>query len=130
MKNIDDLFDFEYGYLFYVVILFYYFERWKVEYDGSYFLIYKEKIEFCWIVQGVVRIQNVEGGEENFDEVVVVVFKIFVVLLLLLGLKEIFEYECINLVSYNFGWRDGLFFFCDGVIVDSYFFLMNVLGRC
>lgn len=92
-QNIDSLDNYEHGHLPYVVILLHYLEKWKESHGGAYPSTYKEKTEFRRIVQSAARIDNAEGGEENFDEAVAAVLKTVVPPSLPSGLKEVFEYE-------------------------------------
>jgi amyloid beta precursor protein binding protein 1 len=91
-KDIETLSDHEHGHIPYVVLLLYYLEKWK-EAHGSVPTTYKEKTAFRDMVRAGARVDNAEGGEENFDEAVAAVLKTISAPTLSSNVKEVFDYR-------------------------------------
>jgi amyloid beta precursor protein binding protein 1 len=91
-KDIENLSNHEHGHIPYVVLLLYYLEKWK-EAHGSAPTTYKEKIAFRDMVRAGARVNNPEGGEENFDEAVAAVLKTISAPSLPSNVKEVFDYR-------------------------------------
>ena len=97
MENMDN---YKHGHIPYAAILLYYLERWKEMHQGNYPKAYKEKTEFRKIVESGMRRDNPEGGEENFGEAVGAVLKAIVAPSLPSSLREVFEYQPMDPVSF------------------------------
>ncbi|KAH7398333.1 hypothetical protein BKA66DRAFT_199929 [Pyrenochaeta sp. MPI-SDFR-AT-0127] len=65
----------DHGHVPWIALLLHYLEQWKREHNGEVPQSYKEKTDFRTIVSQAARINNPEGGEENFDEAVAAVLK-------------------------------------------------------
>ena len=102
--DLENLSDYEHGHIPYLLLLLHYLERWKVSHDGNPPENYKEKSAFRNLIHKGIRTNNVEGGEENYDEAVGAVLKSIHPISIASGLRAIFEdEECQNLkhsVSY------------------------------
>lgn len=90
-RDIDHLDNHEHGHLPYVVILLHYLRAWK-DAHGDYPRKYADKKAFQKMVAAGERVDNPEGGEENFAEAVAAVVKTVVAPTLPSSLKEVFEY--------------------------------------
>ncbi|KAK8042605.1 NEDD8-activating enzyme E1 regulatory subunit, partial [Apiospora phragmitis] len=92
-KDMDQLDDHEHGHLPYVVLLLHYLEKWKEAHDGKLPTEYKAKLEFREMVAKSARINNPEGGEENFQEAVAAVNRNIKEYTLESTLAEVFAHE-------------------------------------
>jgi len=91
-KNIESLPDREHGHVPYVVLLLHYLEKWK-ELHGSPPVSYKDKKAFKEYVSAGARIDNAEGGEENFDEAASAVLKTVSAPSLASPVQAVFDYK-------------------------------------
>lgn len=89
--NIDILDAHEHGHIPYLVLLLYYLRRWKETHDGAVPKSYTEKVAFRKMVAAGARTDNIEGGEENYDEAVAAVLKNISESSLSSSVREIFE---------------------------------------
>ena len=97
-KGMESMVDHDHGHIPYLLLLLHYLEQWKQEHGGKYPENYKEKSAFRDIVKAGARMNNPEGGEENFDEAVAAVLKSLNPSTTPSGLREIFnEDDCKNL---------------------------------
>ena len=92
-KGIEKLNDHEHGHIPYLLLLLHYLERWKASHDGKVPGNYSEKSAFREMVRNGARVDNAEGGEENFDEAVGAVLKSLNPPSIPSGLREIFDAE-------------------------------------
>ena len=98
INNLDSLDDHQHGHVPYILLLLHYLEKWKASHDGNIPSNYKEKTEFRELVRASARMNNPEGGEENYDEAAAAVLKALNPFSLRSSLREIFEMEeCRNL---------------------------------
>lgn len=98
ISNLDSMDDHQHGHVPYVLLLLHYLEKWKATHNGNVPSNYKEKTEFREMVRASARVNNAEGGEENFDEATAAVIKSLNPFSLRSTLREIFEMEeCKNL---------------------------------
>ena len=98
VDNLDSLDDHVHGHVPYVLLILHFLERWRMAHDGKVPANYKEKSEFRELVRSGARVNNAEGGEENFDEAVAAVLKALNPFTLRGSLREIFEMdECRNI---------------------------------
>lgn len=98
ISNLDSLDDHQHGHVPYVLLLLHYLEKWKAAHNGNTPSNYKEKTEFREMVRASARMNNTEGGEENYDEAAAAVLKSLTPFTLRSTLREIFEMEeCKNL---------------------------------
>lgn len=101
-SDIDNLDHHKHGHLPLVVILLHYIEVWKKAHNGQPPIKYADKTAFRKLIQDVMRKDNAEGGEENFEEAAAAVMKHVVQPTLPSDLKAIFEYDhsqvsiCVN----------------------------------
>ncbi|KAH9883846.1 hypothetical protein F4778DRAFT_774956 [Xylariomycetidae sp. FL2044] len=91
-ENIDSLEDHEHGHVPYVALLLHYLEQWRQTHDGKDPITYNEKAEFSKFVSGQARINNPEGGEENFQEAADAINVNIKASELPAGLKEVFDH--------------------------------------
>ncbi|KAF4865836.1 NEDD8-activating enzyme E1 regulatory subunit [Colletotrichum siamense] len=92
-KDIDGLDNHEHGHLPFVVILLHYLKVWRSTHDDVPPTNYKEKVEFRKMVANAARVDNAEGGEENFEEAVAAVLKTISQPSLPSAVKQVFEYQ-------------------------------------
>ncbi|EEH48909.2 uncharacterized protein PADG_04988 [Paracoccidioides brasiliensis Pb18] len=98
--DIDSLDDYEHGHMPYLLILLHFLEKWKKTHNGNPPTTYKEKSEFREMVRDGTRADNLEGGEENFDEAVAAVLKSINPWSLKSNVEEVFKMEqCNNLTA-------------------------------
>lgn len=98
ISNLDSMDDHQHGHVPYVLLLLHYLEKWKAMHNGSTPSNYKEKTEFREMVRASARMNNAEGGEENYDEAAAAVLKSLNPFGLRSTLREVFEMdECKNL---------------------------------
>lgn len=98
ISDLDSMDDHQHGHVPYVLLLLHYLEEWKETHNGHVPSNYKEKTEFRELVRASARMDNPEGGEENFDEAAGAVLKSLNPFTLRSTLREIFEMEeCRNL---------------------------------
>ncbi|ODM20199.1 hypothetical protein SI65_05187 [Aspergillus cristatus] len=98
ISNLDSMDNHQHGHVPYVLLLLHYLEKWKAAHNGSTPSNYKEKTEFREMVRASARMNNAEGGEENYDEAAAAVLKSLNPFSLRSTLREIFEMEkCKNL---------------------------------
>jgi amyloid beta precursor protein binding protein 1 len=83
--------DHEHGHVPFVLLLLHYIKDWKAAHDGKVPQTYKEKTEFRNLISKVARIDNPEGGEENYDEAVAAVLKSINLPSLSSATREVFE---------------------------------------
>lgn len=101
VDNLDSLDDHEHGHVPYVLLILHFLERWKSNHDGKVPVNYKEKSEFRELVRSGARVNNPQGGEENFDEAVGAVLKALNPFSLRSSLRDVFEMEECNNPSPN-----------------------------
>jgi amyloid beta precursor protein binding protein 1 len=99
-EDIESLDDHEHGHLPFVVILLHYLDVWKRDHNDKYPSTYADKVAFREKLSQVMRKDNPEGGEENFEEAIAAVLKTVAAPTLPPSLKEVFDYEHINPVRY------------------------------
>lgn len=100
MSHLDTLDDHQHGHVPYIILLLHYLEQWKSSHGGNAPSNYKEKTEFRELVRSSARVDNPEGGEENYDEAVAAVLKSLNPFSLRSSLREIFEMDaCKNLTA-------------------------------
>ncbi|OAQ96545.1 hypothetical protein LLEC1_02347 [Akanthomyces lecanii] len=92
-KDIGSLDNHLHGHLPLVAILLHYLEIWKQGHDGALPTAYSDKIAFRELVSRGMRMDNAEGGEENFEEAIGAVMKHVTAQSLPSSLREIFEYD-------------------------------------
>ena len=96
-KDLDSMNDHDHGHVPYVLLLLHYLSIWKSGHGGKPPQNYKEKTEFKELLRSGARSNNLEGGEENFDEAVAAVLKTLNPSEPSSAVKEVFEaYECSN----------------------------------
>ncbi|KAJ0385936.1 hypothetical protein COL922a_005403 [Colletotrichum nupharicola] len=95
-KDIDGLDNHEHGHLPFVVILLHYLKVWRSTHADVPPTNYKEKVEFRKMVANAARVDNAEGGEENFEEAVAAVLKTISQPSLPSAVKQVFEYQHTN----------------------------------
>ncbi|KAK2776914.1 ubiquitin-like activating enzyme [Colletotrichum kahawae] len=98
-NDIDGLDNHEHGHLPFVVILLHYLKVWRSTHDDLPPTNYKEKVEFRKMVANAARVDNAEGGEENFEEAVAAVLKTITQPSLPSAVKQVFEYQHTNEVK-------------------------------
>ncbi|KAK7538377.1 uncharacterized protein J3D65DRAFT_621798 [Phyllosticta citribraziliensis] len=97
-SDLDGMSDHDHGHVPYVLLLLHHLEEWKADHDGKYPENYKQKTEFRDMVRKRARIDNPEGGEENYDEAVGAVLKSLNTPSAGSHVREVFEAdECQNL---------------------------------
>jgi amyloid beta precursor protein binding protein 1 len=72
LKGMDD---YDHGHIPYIILLLHYLEDWKSTHAGNLPSTFKEKTQFRDLVRDGARMNNTEGGEENFDEACAAVLK-------------------------------------------------------
>ncbi|KAH8808914.1 hypothetical protein F5884DRAFT_845236 [Xylogone sp. PMI_703] len=102
-KDIEKQSDHIHGHIPYLVLLLHYLTIWKEEH-GHAPETYKEKVKFREMVAAGARLENAEGGEENFDEAVAAVLKTITPPQLGSNVKEIFDYQPDNNESQSSFW--------------------------
>jgi amyloid beta precursor protein binding protein 1 len=90
-KDLGTMSDHDHGHIPYVLLLLYYLELWKGSHEGKYPGTYSEKSAFRATIKGGARINNSEGGEENFDEAVAAVLKSLNPPSISSGLRAVFD---------------------------------------
>ena len=96
--QLEALSDHEHGHVPYLFLLLHYLEKWKKSHDGKPPQDYSQKKEFKALIEKEARMNNPEGGEENFDEAAAAVLKSLNLPSISSGLREVFESEaCRNL---------------------------------
>ncbi|EXJ84567.1 amyloid beta protein binding protein 1 [Capronia epimyces CBS 606.96] len=75
LGDISSLPDHDHGHIPYILILLYFLREWKANHNGNSPSTFKEKTEFRDLVRSRARVDNPEGGEENFDEACAAVLK-------------------------------------------------------
>ncbi|KAL4803861.1 hypothetical protein BDV18DRAFT_144562 [Aspergillus unguis] len=93
ISNLDSLDDHQHGHVPYVLLLLHYLGKWKETHDGSLPSNYKEKTAFREFVRSSARMNNAQGGEENYDEGVAAVLKSLNPFSLRSSTREIFDLE-------------------------------------
>ncbi|KAG9377978.1 NEDD8-activating enzyme E1 regulatory protein [Pyrenophora tritici-repentis] len=73
--DLDNMKPEDHGHVPWIALLLHFLEKWKKDHGGEVPQTYKEKTEFRKSVADAARINNPEGGEENFDEAVAAVLK-------------------------------------------------------
>jgi len=92
--------DHTHGHVPYLLLILYYLKEWKTAHTGKSPSVYKEKAEFRKLVSKGMRVNNVSGAEENFEEAVAAVLKNLNDPIPSSAVKEIFAApECQNLKS-------------------------------
>ena len=91
--DLETLSEHEHGHIPYLLLLLYYLQLWKSSHDGKPPSGYAEKKAFKALVEKGVRINNAEGGEENFGEAAAAVNKSLNPPEISGGLRDIFESE-------------------------------------
>ena len=100
IENLDTLDDHQHGHVPYLLLLLHYLEKWKQAHGGNIPQNYQEKTNFRELVRSGARVNNPEGGEENYDEAVAAVLKSINPWCLSSGIRDIFSMEqCTNLDS-------------------------------
>lgn len=89
--GLDQMDDEAHGHVPYLLLLLHYLELWKASHNGSPPQNYKEKNEFKQTVVKATRVNNAEGGEENFEEAVAAVLKNFNMPDASSAVKEVFK---------------------------------------
>jgi amyloid beta precursor protein binding protein 1 len=74
-QGLEDMSADDHSHVPWIAILLYFLKTWKGEHDGQPPQNYKEKTAFRELVSKAARMNNPEGGEENFDEAVAAVLK-------------------------------------------------------
>jgi amyloid beta precursor protein binding protein 1 len=90
--NIDELDAHAHGHIPYVVLLLHYLDEWRKAHNGENPGTYAEKTTFRKMVAAGARMNNPEGGEENYDEATAAVLKTLSKLSLSSSVKEVFDY--------------------------------------
>lgn len=90
--DIDNMSAHEHGHVPYAALLLHYLAKWK-ETHGEYPSTYKDKKAFGVFVAGEARVNNAEGGEENYDEAVAAVLKTISAPTLPSAVKEVFDHK-------------------------------------
>ena len=75
LGDITKLPNHEHGHIPYLLILLYYLQDWQKDHDNNLPATFKDKTAFRDFVRSQARIDNPEGGEENFDEACAAVLK-------------------------------------------------------
>lgn len=97
-QGLEGMDDEAHGHVPYLLLLLHYLEVWKASHDGKPPQNYKEKNEFKQSVVKATRMDNPEGGEENFEEAVAAVLKNFNMPEASSAVKEVFKAgECQSL---------------------------------
>jgi amyloid beta precursor protein binding protein 1 len=91
-KNLEDQSAHDHAHIPYIAILLHYLAKWREEH-GSLPTTYKEKTAFRSIVAAGARMDNAEGGEENFEEAVGAVIKTISSPSLSSSVREVFDYK-------------------------------------
>ena len=89
--NLESLLDHDHGHVPYLVLLLYYLNVWKSSHNGEPPSTYAQKKEFKILVERGARKNNVEGGEENYDEAAAAVLKSLNPYSVSSGLRQIFD---------------------------------------
>ncbi|EON60811.1 hypothetical protein W97_00020 [Coniosporium apollinis CBS 100218] len=97
-RDLDSMNAHEHGHVPYVLIILHFLEVWKQTHDGQVPSNYREKSDFKELVRKGMRINNPEGGEENFEEAIAAVLKSLNPSTPSSAVKEVFDAEeCKNL---------------------------------
>ena len=98
LGDLGRLEDDDHAHIPYLVILLHYLEKWKQNNNGKAPDTFKEKTQFRDMIKAAARMDNAEGGEENFDEAASAVLKTIAPFSIRSGCREMFEMEmCKNL---------------------------------
>lgn len=97
-RDLDLMNAHEHGHVPYVLIILHFLEVWKQTHYGQVPSNYREKSDFKELVRKGMRINNPEGGEENFEEAIAAVLKSLNPSTPSSAVKEVFDAEeCKNL---------------------------------
>lgn len=75
LGDLSTLSDHDHGHVPYILLLLYYLRVWKASHNDTYPSTFKEKTGFRELVRSGARVNNPEGGEENYDEACAAVLK-------------------------------------------------------
>ena len=92
-QDLDSLSHHEHSHVPYLLLLLYFLDKWKASHDGKPPASYQEKKAFKIMVEDGARMDNAEGGEENFDEAAAAVLKSLNPPSISSGLREVLESE-------------------------------------
>lgn len=103
IADIDSMSDYDHGHVPYILILLHYLHQWKADHNGLAPQNFKEKTQFREVVRSAQRTDNLEGGEENFEEAISQVLKSATLFELPSNVREIFEMEQCNALDKTSG---------------------------
>lgn len=99
-EALDLMEDHIHGHVPYLLLILYYLEKWQANHDGKLPSNYKEKNEFKKLLNAGMRMNNAEGGEENYEQGVAAVLKNLNEPTPNSAVREVFDsQECTHLTS-------------------------------